>query len=138
MPHFFPIPAIILPINSHRCFKAPTILHRKQMVIIPILFTSKQQRSSRTPRTLALLPGFDNFLKLLVFSEPVTFDDRFGLSCSYVSEEEGEDAYCHRVEACLTKESVEDFGSISVSSSSSFSLDELEGNSERRTDTFKR
>ena len=85
-----------------------------------------------------LLPSFDNFLKLLVFSEPVAFDDEFGLSCSYISEEEGEDTYCHRVEACLTKESVEDFGSILVSSSSGFSLDEPEGNSERPTDTFKR
>ena len=66
------------------------------------------------------------------------FDDKFSLSCSDISEEEGEDAYCHRVEA---KESVEDFGSISVSSSSSscFSPDESEGNSERATgDTFKR
>ena len=65
------------------------------------------------------------------------FDDKFSLSCSDISEEEGEDPYCHRVEA---KESVEDFGSISVSSiSSGFSLDESEGNSERATgDTFKR
>ena len=67
------------------------------------------------------------------------FDDKFGLSCSDISEEEGEDTYCYRVEACLTKESVEDFGSISVSSSSGFPLDESEGNSERATgDTFKR
>ena len=42
-------------------------------------------------------------------------------------------------EACLTKESVEDFGNKLVSSSSGFSLDESEGNSERATgDTFKR
>ena len=67
------------------------------------------------------------------------FDDKFGLSCSDINEEEGEDTYCHRVEACLTKESVEDFGSISVSSPSGFPLDESEGNSERATgDTFKR
>ena len=38
------------------------------------------------------------------------------------TENQGEDAYCYRGEACLTKESVEDFGSISVSSSSGFSL----------------
>ena len=39
------------------------------------------------------------------------FDDEFGLSSSETSEEEGEDAYCYRGEASLTKESVEDFRS---------------------------
>ena len=34
----------------------------------------------------------------------------------------GEDAYCYRGEACLTKESVEDFGSKPVSSFSCFFL----------------
>ena len=66
------------------------------------------------------------------------FDDEFGLSSSEINEGEGEDSYCYRGEACLTKESV-DFGSKSVSSSSGFSLDKSEGNSERATgDTFKR
>ena len=41
-------------------------------------------------------------------------------------------------EACSTKELVEDFGSKSVSSSSGFSLDESEGNSERATGDIKR
>ena len=36
------------------------------------------------------------------------FDCEFVLSGSEISEEEGEDTYCHREEACLTKESVED------------------------------
>ena len=36
-----------------------------------------------------------------------------------------------RGEACLTKESVEDFGSKSVSSLSGFFMDESEGNSWR-------
>ena len=61
------------------------------------------------------------------------FDDEFGLSGSEISEEEGEDAYCYRGEACSTKESVDDIGSKLVSSSSGFSLDESEGNSERAT-----
>ena len=52
-------------------------------------------------------------------------DDEFSLSGSKISEEEGEDAYCYRGEACLTKESVEDFRSKSVSSSSGFSLDKI-------------
>ena len=57
------------------------------------------------------------------------FNEEFGLSCSETREGEGEDAYCHRGEACLNKESVvEDFGSKSVSSCSGFSLDESEGN----------
>ena len=67
------------------------------------------------------------------------FDFEFGLSSSEISGGEGEDAYCYRAEACLNKESVEDFGSRSVSSSSGFSLDKSEGNSERVTgDTLKR
>ena len=54
------------------------------------------------------------------------------------SEEEGKDAFCYRG-ACLTKVSVKDFGRKSVSSSSGFSLDESEGNSERATGgTLKR
>ena len=57
------------------------------------------------------------------------FDDEFGICGSKVSEGEGEDAYYYRGEACLTKESVEDFRSKSVSSSSGFSLDKSEGNS---------
>ena len=66
------------------------------------------------------------------------FDNEFGLSGSEISEEEGEATYCYRGESCLTKESVENFRSKSVSSSSGFSLDESEGNSERATgDTFK-
>ena len=36
------------------------------------------------------------------------FDNEFGLSCSEINEEEGEDTYCYRGEACLTKELVED------------------------------
>ena len=39
------------------------------------------------------------------------FDDEFGLFGSELSEGEGEDAYCYREEACLTKELVEDFRS---------------------------
>ena len=68
------------------------------------------------------------------------FDNEFHLSGSEISEEEGEDTYCYRGEVCsTTKESVEDFGSKKVSSYSSFSLDESEGNSERVTgDTYKR
>ena len=67
------------------------------------------------------------------------FDLEFGLSGSEICGAEGEDAYYYRGEACLTKESVEDFGSRSVSSSSGFSLDKSEGNSERVTaDTLKR
>ena len=31
------------------------------------------------------------------------FDNEFGLSGSEISEEEGEDAYCYRGEACSTK-----------------------------------
>ena len=66
------------------------------------------------------------------------FDDEFGLSGSEISEEEGEDSYCYRGEAHLTKESVEDFGSKPVSSSSGFSLDDSDGNCERGTgSTFK-
>ena len=59
------------------------------------------------------------------------FDDEFGL-CNEINEEEGQDAYCYRGEACSTKELVEDFGSKSVSYSG-FSLDESDGNSERAT-----
>ena len=56
-----------------------------------------------------------------------------------MSEEQVEDAYCYRGDACSTKELVEDFESKSVSGSSGFSLDESEGNSERATGhTFKR
>ena len=67
------------------------------------------------------------------------FDHVFDLSGSKISEGEGEDAYCYRGEACLTKESVEDFSSKSVGSCSGFSLDKSEGNSERATgDTYKR
>ena len=69
----------------------------------------------------------------------VLVDVEFGLSGSEISEGEGEDAYYYRGEACLTKESVEDFGRKLVSSSSGFSLDKSEGNSERVTgDTLKR
>ena len=51
-----------------------------------------------------------------------------------ISEEEGEDAYCYRGEAGLTKELVDDFGSELVSNS----LDKSEGNSEGTTeDIFK-
>ena len=39
-------------------------------------------------------------------------------SGSEISKEEGEDAYCYRGEACLTKEFVQEFGSKPVSSSS--------------------
>ena len=65
------------------------------------------------------------------------FDVEFDLSGSEICGAEGEDTYYYRGEACLTKESVEDFGSRSVSSSSGFSLDKSEGNSERVTaDTY--
>ena len=65
------------------------------------------------------------------------FDNEFCLSSSEISEEHGEDAYCYRGDACLTKESVEDFRIKSVSSSSP--LAESEGNSERATgDAFNR
>ena len=67
------------------------------------------------------------------------FDNEFGLLGNEISDQEGEGAYSNRGQACSTKESVEDFGSKSVSNSSGFSLDESEGNSERATgDTFKR
>ena len=36
------------------------------------------------------------------------FDAEFGLSDGEISEEEGEDAYCYKGKACLTKELVED------------------------------
>ena len=66
-------------------------------------------------------------------------DDEFGLSDGEISEEEGKDGYCYRGEACLTKVSVEDFGSKLVSNSSGFYLDESEGNSEGANgDTFNR
>ena len=67
------------------------------------------------------------------------FDDEFGLSGSEINEEDGKDTYCYGGEACMTKESVEDFGSKFVNSSSGFSLDKSEGNSDRATgDTLKR
>ena len=67
------------------------------------------------------------------------FDDEFSLSGSELSEGGGKDAHCYRGEACSTKESLEDFRSKSVSSSSGFSLDESECNNERAAgDTFKR
>ena len=65
------------------------------------------------------------------------FDDEFSISGSEISEEEGEDAYCYRGEGCSTKEPVEDFGSKSVSSSD-FSLDESEGNSEEQLEILSR
>ena len=59
------------------------------------------------------------------------FDNEFSLSGSEVCEEEGEDSY-YRGEASLIKESVEDFGSKSVSCFRLLS-DKSEGNSERAT-----
>ena len=47
-----------------------------------------------------------------------------------ISEKEGKNTYCYRAEACLTNESIEDFGTKLVSISSGFSLDEPKGNSE--------
>ena len=44
------------------------------------------------------------------------FDIEFGLSGSEISEDEGENTYCYRGEASLSKESVEDFGNKLVSS----------------------
>ena len=71
--------------------------------------------------------------------ELLLFDNEFGLSGSEISKEEGKDACCYIEEASLTKEAVEDFESKSVSSSSGFSVDKSENNSERAAgDTFKR
>ena len=43
------------------------------------------------------------------------FDNKFGLSDSVISEEEGEDVYCCRWDACFTNELIADLGKQLVS-----------------------
>ena len=47
--------------------------------------------------------------RIIIIVVVVIVDDNFSLSYGETTEKEGEDAYCYRGEACLTKELIEDF-----------------------------